>query len=65
LGISTAKVYRLFSWQCLPQPYLVSSQRTDQKETANVRINVTLRRVHATIFAVENHYVFHILSVCL
>jgi len=27
--------------------------------------NVTLRRVHITIIAVEHQYVLHILSVCL
>ena len=31
----------------------------------NVSINVTLRRLHATIFAVENQYVLLILSLCL
>jgi len=45
--------------------YLVSSQRTDEKKAGDVRVNTTLRRVHATMFAVEQHYVFHILSVSL
>jgi len=31
----------------------------------NARINVTLRRVHVTVVAVEKQYVLHILSVCL
>ena len=33
--------------------------------TCSVRINVTWRRVRFTIFAVENQYVLHILSVYL
>jgi hypothetical protein len=29
-----------------------------KNKTGNVRVNVTLRRVHATIVAVEKHYIF-------
>jgi hypothetical protein len=35
------------------------------KKTGNVRINVTLRHVRATIIAVEKQLVLPILSVCL
>lgn len=34
-------------------------------KTSNARINVALRRLRETIFAVEKQYVLHILSVCL
>jgi hypothetical protein len=33
--------------------------------TGNVRINITLMRVHVTTGAVEKQYALHILSVCL
>ena len=34
-------------------------------KTGNERINVTLRRIHKTIFAVEKQQVLHILNVCM
>ena len=36
----------------------------ESNKTGNVRIKVTLRRVLATICAVEEQYVLHILIVC-
>jgi hypothetical protein len=33
--------------------------------TGNVRINITVRRVHVTIVAVEKQTVLHILGVCV
>jgi hypothetical protein len=33
--------------------------------TGNIRINVTARRFHAAIFAVEKQEILHIVSVCL
>jgi len=45
--------------------YLVSSHCTDEKKAGDVHVNVTLRRVHPTIFDFENPYAFHILSVSL
>ena len=38
---------------------------TYSNKTCNVLINITMRRVYATIVAVETQYVLHILSVCL
>jgi len=34
-------------------------------KTGNVRINVILRRGYVTVFAVQNGYILHVLSVCL
>src|SRR5215510_9136687 len=40
----------------------VRSKRNEgQRE---IQYNLTLLRVHSTIFAVEQHYVMHIMSVC-
>ena len=40
-------------------------QQNIKKKTDIVHMNVTLRRVSATINAMDEQYVLHILSVCL